>query len=249
MLLAPLAAVTRASADTLDVAITANIDAPMRAASRLYVARKEIGVRVQSHVEGRIVSELQNARADDPDIVVATEQAIERLAASGALAPQTVARLFETDVILIGAATGGLPYLESLGDIEVPSDPKAGAASIALPDSIDPTYDIARRLLEGAGVWYELRPYALIVSDSRAALAAVESGAAAFAFVPRAAARNSKEVRAVWSPDDPSAARITYSLALFVRSQRRPEAAELYRFLLSPTARRLYESNGFDLAE
>src|SRR6185503_6322768 len=111
------AAASRSAADTLDVAISANIGAPMRAASRLYAARKGIDGRVQPYVEGRIVNELHNARADDPDIVVAPAQAIERLVASGALAPQTVVRLFESDVVLIGAATGAPPYLGSLGDI------------------------------------------------------------------------------------------------------------------------------------
>jgi molybdate transport system substrate-binding protein len=245
--LTPLTAVARAAADTLDVAITANVDAPLRAASRVFAARKGSEVRVQPHLEGRIVTDLR-ARADDPDVIVAHQQAIERLVANGALAPETIVRLFETDVVLIGSATGAVPYLESLVDIEVSTDPKA-AASIALPDSIDPTYELARGLLEGEGVWHDLRPYALVVSDSRAALAAVESGAAAFAFVPRAAARNTKDVRVVWSPADPSAARLTYSVALFVRSLRRPEAAELYRFLMSPPARRLYEYNGFDLTQ
>jgi molybdate transport system substrate-binding protein len=108
------------------------------------------------------------------------------------------------------------------------------------------TVPAGRYAKEWLGVyWPSLEKRVVPAVDVRAALAAVESGAAQVGIVYRTDAATSKKVRVVYEVPAKEAPAIVYVLAVL---QKRPNAAEVRRFadyLSSETARKSFERFGF----
>ena len=73
----------------------------------------------------------------------------------------------------------------------------SGRLALADPSHV-PAGRYARRALESAGLWAGVEPRVVVVGDVRAALAAVEVGAADRAVVYASDARRSDRVAVVW---------------------------------------------------
>jgi molybdate transport system substrate-binding protein len=125
---------------------------------------------------------------------------------------------------------------EDLGDVRrlALGDPEAVPAGI-----------YARRWLEGRGLWESLRDRVVPTLDVRAALAAVESGAADAGIVYRTDAAISSRVRVALEVPAGEAPRIVYPAAVLASSHE-PHARAFLRHLRSPEARSVFQRLGFE---
>jgi molybdate transport system substrate-binding protein len=103
----------------------------------------------------------------------------------------------------------------------------------------------ARMWLENTGVWSAIASRVLPAIDVRAALAAVESGAAEAGIVYRSDVGRTKKVRVVFAVPLADGPRITYSVALIAGRKHEGLAQEFIHFLLSPAASAAFEESGF----
>ena len=170
------ASVVMAAASTTDVA---------RAAAERVEA--ETGRRVLVSVGATSALARQIARGAPADVFVAADPAwVDWLAERVPVRQrQTVARGRLVVVGPPGSTAASLP--EAL----------AGRVALADPSHV-PAGRYARRSLAAAGVWAEVEPRVVVVGDVRAALAAVELGAAERAVVYASDARRSRRVVTVW---------------------------------------------------
>jgi molybdate transport system substrate-binding protein len=129
--------------------------------------------------------------------------------------------------------------------IERPGDLKS-AAHLAMGDpEVVPAGKYAKKWLESAGVWTEVREHVVPSLDVRAALAAVESGRAEAGVVYATDAASSSRVRVVFEAKE-GAPEIAYVRALLTRSKL--QAAALFaEFLGGSEARASFLRHGFIL--
>jgi molybdate transport system substrate-binding protein len=106
----------------------------------------------------------------------------------------------------------------------------------------------ARRWLQGRGVWEALRDRVVPTLDVRAALAAVEAGAADAGIVYGTDAAISRRVRVALEVPADEAPRIVYPAAV-LESPGRPEARAFLEHLRSPEARSVFIRFGFEPLE
>jgi molybdate transport system substrate-binding protein len=102
----------------------------------------------------------------------------------------------------------------------------------------------ARRWLERVGIWTSVRERVIPTLDVRAALAAVESGAAEAGIVYRTDAAISQGVRVAFEVPPAEAPRIVYPAAVLASSTV-PEAHEFLAHLRSAEARAVFTRLGF----
>jgi molybdate transport system substrate-binding protein len=102
----------------------------------------------------------------------------------------------------------------------------------------------ARRWLEGHGLWERLRGRVVPTLDVRAALAAVESGAADAGIVYRSDLAMARGVRLALEIPADETARIVYPAAVLA-SSKNPEARPFLEHLRSPDARAVFTRFGF----
>ncbi len=114
---------------------------------------------------------------------------------------------------------------------------------IAVADpKVVPAGIYAKKWLESLGLWAQAEPKVVPTLDVRAALAAVETEAAAAAVVYTTDAAISKKVRVAFVVQN--GPEITYSLAR-VAGSKNPQAAPFVDFLASPEGRAIFEKRGF----
>jgi molybdate transport system substrate-binding protein len=114
--------------------------------------------------------------------------------------------------------------------------------ALADPEAV-PAGVYARRWLESAGLWPQVRDRVVPTLDVRAALAAVESENAEAAVVYRTDAARSRRARVAFEVPRGLGPPIVYVVAPLVRA--RPAAHELAAALASPSARAIFEKHGF----
>jgi molybdate transport system substrate-binding protein len=106
----------------------------------------------------------------------------------------------------------------------------------------------ARRWLEGLGLWERLCDRVVPTLDVRAALAAVESGAAEAGVVYRSDTAVSRQVRVAFDVPPDQGPRIVYPAAVMA-SSRSPEARPFLDHLRSAEARAVFTRLGFEPLE
>jgi len=103
----------------------------------------------------------------------------------------------------------------------------------------------AKSWLVKHGVWDAVAARVLPAVDVRAALGAVESGAARAGIVYRTDVARSKNARIVFVVPSEDGPKIVYPLAVLAQRPHAPEARELAAFLGSDAAKEVFESFGF----
>lgn len=158
---------------------------------------------------------------------------------AGVVDPKSVRHLLSNALAVVTAA--GRPPVTSARALAHPS-----VRRIAIGDpAAVPAGFYARQYLERQGLWHELQPKLLSLSNVRAALAAVENGGADAAIVYRsdAAATRKAALGFVVPPGD--APSIIYPMALISRSKNRAAAERFAAFLQGPEARAIFERYQF----
>jgi molybdate transport system substrate-binding protein len=177
----------------------------------------------------------------------ADEAQMDALVRDGRVRPSDRHALLSNSLVVIvpaasGARVAGAPDLAAFERIAL-ADPETVPAGV-----------YARSWLEAKGVWSEVEARVVPMLHVRAALSAVESENAAAGIVYRTDAARSKRVRVAFEVPAADGPRIVYPVAALGRSPARssgppaepaPAAASFVAFLLSPTARVVFEKHGF----
>jgi molybdate transport system substrate-binding protein len=166
---------------------------------------------------------------------------MDELERAGLVRPPDRVSLLSNRLAVVVAATSGL-------DIGGPAD-LARARRLALGDpGAVPAGIYARRWLEGLELWETLCDRVVPTLDVRAALAAVESGAADAGVVYRTDTALSSRVRVAFEVPPTQAPRIVYPAAILASSTA-PGARAFLDHLRSPPARAVFTRLGFEPLE
>jgi molybdate transport system substrate-binding protein len=123
-------------------------------------------------------------------------------------------------------------------------DPSFKHVAIGDPDAV-PAGVYAKQYLEREGLWTTLGPRLVPTVSVRAALAAVEAGAADAAIVYRTDVRMSTRATVAWLVPPERGPRIVYPAARIRRTGPAAEAARFVDFLRSDPGMRIFERFGF----
>ena len=124
------------------------------------------------------------------------------------------------------------------------ADPAFRRIAIGDPAAV-PAGVYAKEYLEKEGLWAAVQPRIVPTGSVRAALAAVESGAADAAIVYRTDARNALRASVAWVVAADRGPRIVYPGAVIRGSKQAVEAKRFLDFLRSAPAERVFTRYGF----
>lgn len=127
------------------------------------------------------------------------------------------------------------------------ADPSFKRIAIGDPAGV-PAGVYAKQYLERVGLWATLEPRIVPSGSVRAALAAVESGAADAAIVYRTDARTAPHTFVAWLVSLATGPRIVYPAAIVKASSAADGAQRFLDFLRSPAGIRIFEEYGFSIA-
>lgn len=133
--------------------------------------------------------------------------------------------------------------LTSIRDL---ADPAFKRVAIGDPAAV-PAGVYARQYLEKEGLWTAVEPRIVPTGSVRAALAAVESGAADAAIVYRTDARTALRATVAWVVPASAGPRIVYPAAVVTGSRNASEAKRFLDYLRGPDAARTFDRLGFTL--
>ncbi|HEX6464619.1 MAG TPA: molybdate ABC transporter substrate-binding protein, partial [Vicinamibacterales bacterium] len=124
------------------------------------------------------------------------------------------------------------------------ADPLFKRIAIGDPAAV-PAGVYAKQYLEAQGLWNVIQPRIVPTGSVRAALAAVESGAADAGIVYRTDARLALHATVAWVVAASDGPRVVYPGAIMATSSLQNEGQRFLDFLRSDTASRIFERFGF----
>jgi len=170
----------------------------------------------------------------------ADEDWMDRVAAAGLVDAASRRSLLSNRLMVVGPADTPLR-------VTGPADLKQASVrriALANPDAV-PAGKYARAWLEKAGLWISLRDRVVPSLDVRAALAAVESGAADVGIVYRTDAAISRKMRILYEVPGPDGPPISYALAALKERGDLEAARRVVAWLALPEAASSFERFGF----
>jgi len=132
----------------------------------------------------------------------------------------------------------------AFGSIRDLADPVFKRIAIGDPAGV-PAGVYAQQYLQAQGLWQAIEPRVVPTGSVRAALTAVETGAADAAIVYRTDARIALHATVVWVVPAADGPRIIYSGATIRTSAHPQDAQKFLDFLRSDTSTRIFERFGF----
>jgi molybdate transport system substrate-binding protein len=127
------------------------------------------------------------------------------------------------------------------------ADPAYKRIAIGDPQAV-PAGVYAKQYLEKAGLWEAIQSRIVPAGSVRAALSAVESGAADAAVVYRTDAQVALKASLAWTVPAAEGPRIVYPAAIMKATAASEAAQHFMDFLLGDTAARIFERFGFAMA-
>jgi len=235
---------------------TAHVAAPrpeilVFAAASLTDALEEIGERFEQATDVRVffsfagsndlARQIQAGAPADVFLSANTDR-MDELEAAGLVRREDRISLLSNRLAVIVSPLSDL-------DLAAPRDlSRARRLALGDPQAV-PAGIYARRWLEGCGMWDLLRGRVVPTLDVRAALAAVESGAADAGVVYRTDAAISRRVRVAFEVPAEEAPRIVYPAAV-IATTKVPEAARSFlEHLQSAGAQAVFTRLGFEPVE
>jgi molybdate transport system substrate-binding protein len=217
------------------------------AAASLTEALQEIGTAYERETGVRVVCSFAGSndlarqiRAGAPaDVFVsANAERMDELVAAGLVRPADRFDLLSNALVVI-VSVGSSLSVHGPGDLL-----RAHELALADPEAV-PAGIYARRWLERVGWWGRLRGRVVPTLDVRAALAAVDSGAAEAGVVYRTDAAMARRARVAFEVPADEAPRIVYPAAVLVSAS--PDARPFLERLRSPASRAVFERLGFEV--
>jgi len=170
----------------------------------------------------------------------ADEDWMDVVARAGLVDEASRRTLLSNRLVVVGPAGPG-PEVEGPGDLARPGFRRL---SIAQPEAV-PAGRYARAWLMSAGVWGRVEDRVVPALDVRAALAAVESGAADAGIVYATDAAISRRVRVLYRVPDGDGPRIRYPVAAMAGGPRLSASRAVVAWLAGAEAARVFERYGF----
>lgn len=173
----------------------------------------------------------------------ADEQEMERVEQAGLVAEGTRRALLSNQLVVIEPRGEASNFTAPFEPSQLASD-SIERLSLADVESV-PAGRYAKAWLEAMGTWKDVEARVLPGIDVRAALAAVESGAAQAGIVYRTDVAHSQRARIVYAVPIDEGPRIRYPAAAIVGRPHEAGARAFLDFLASPAARGAFEREGF----
>jgi molybdate transport system substrate-binding protein len=173
----------------------------------------------------------------------ADEREMDRIEGQQQVAAGSRVPLLSNQLVVIGPSDGPTGFAEPF-DANQLTLPRIERLSLADVEAV-PAGRYAKAWLESRNVWTAVSARVLPAVDVRAALAAVESGAAQAGIVYRTDAARSTKVRVVHTVPLPEGPRITYPVAAIANAKTERDAREFVAYLSSPSAGAVFERFGF----
>jgi molybdate transport system substrate-binding protein len=170
--------------------------------------------------------------------VSANAERMDELVAAGLVRPADRFDLLTNSLVVVVSASSSLT-VRGPGDLL-----RAHEVAVGDPEAV-PAGIYARRWLEQVGWWERLRGRVVPTLDVRAALAAVDSGAAEAGIVYRTDAAMARHARVAFEVPRGEAPRIVYPAAVLVSAS--PDARRFVEHLRSPASRVVFERLGFEV--
>jgi molybdate transport system substrate-binding protein len=166
--------------------------------------------------------------------ISADEKQMDLAANAGAIDVKTRIPLLGNRLAIV-TRPGGPPVADSRALLQ----PVFRRIAIGDPAAV-PAGVYARQYLERVGLWDDLQPKLVPVSNVRAALASVENGSADAAFTYETDAVGAGNARAAFVISGAAAPRIVYPAAIVSRAPNRTGAEQLLTYLRSPAAAAIF---------
>jgi molybdate transport system substrate-binding protein len=172
--------------------------------------------------------------------ISADEEQMDVVAAAGLVRQGSRADILSTQLAVVVPTDRNRP----LSGIRSLTDPAFRRIAIGDPDAV-PAGVYARRYLQKVGLWDELAPRIVPAGSVRAALTAVESGAADAAIVYRTDARIATRAAVAWVVPVSEGPPIRYPAAVIRTSSVAEEAQRFLDYLRSAAGMRVLTQFGF----
>jgi molybdate transport system substrate-binding protein len=175
------------------------------------------------------------------DVFISADEAQMDVAErAGALAPGTRIDLLRNQLAIVTA-----PHLVALlTGPKMLANAAVRRVAIGEPTAV-PAGVYARQYLERIGVWRVIAAKVIPTTSVRAALAAVDKGAADAAIVYVTDAAAAKSARIAFAVPETDAPRIIYPAAIGAVGRNKTEAARFLSFLRGPEATAIFRTHGF----
>lgn len=177
----------------------------------------------------------------------ADEREMDRLEAAGLLAEGTRRSLLSNQLVVIEPADPRAPLPRPFTPTAL-TTPAVERLSLGNVETV-PAGRYAKAWLERVGVWAAVEPRVLPGVDVRAALAAVESGAADAGIVYRTDAARSTRAKVVFEVPLAEGPKISYPIAAIAGRPGREVAEALLASLTQPAAAAVFDRFGFLVLE
>lgn len=226
------------SAQPITVSAAVSLTEAMQAIARAY---ETSGGRVVFNFAGSNVLSRQIVNGAPVDVFISADGAqMAVVEKAGIVSPGTLIPLLGNQLAIVVRKERPQP-LDSAAALAA-----AGVRRIAIgnPEAV-PAGVYAKQYLERTGLWQVLQPKLLPSGSVRAALAAVETGAADAGIVYVTDARVSDAVRVATVITGPDAPSIVYPACVVSSSKRKEAAAAFVTFLQTPAASRIFREHGF----
>ncbi len=170
----------------------------------------------------------------------ADESLMDMVAAEGLVDSESRRTVLSNRLVVVGASDVTI----AIGSAEDIARSPARLISLANPDAV-PAGKYARAWLEQRGQWEAVRPRVLPGVDVRAALAAVEAGAAELGIVYATDAALSSKVRVLYVVPENEGPRIRYPIAALRDRPHLEKSRAVVSCMLGPEAGRVFQRFGF----
>jgi molybdate transport system substrate-binding protein len=172
--------------------------------------------------------------------ISADEQQMDVVAAAGLLKEGSRVDLLRNQ-LAVAVPNDRARTFKSIRDL---ADPALKRIAIGDPAAV-PVGVYAKQYLEKEGLWEALQPRLVPTGSARAAVAAVESGAADAAIVYRTDVRVALRASVAWVVPADRGPRIIYPAAIIRTTAAAGESKRFLDFLLGDAAARIFERFGF----
>lgn len=199
--------------------------------------QRENGTRVHFNFAGSSTLARQIGEGARADLFFsADEEKMDQIAAKELIRKETRRDLLSNTLVIVVPNDSALSTPDQLRAVK--------RIALAQPESV-PAGIYARKLLEQAGLWTELKSKVVPTENVRAALAAVGSGNADAAIVYKTDAAVSRQAKVVYEVPAGTGPKIVYPVAVLKEARDEKSALGFWKYLQSPAARKVFEQFGF----
>ena len=179
--------------------------------------------------------------ASKADVFLSADETwMDHVAQAGLVDAASRRSLLSNRLVVVGASDSAL-RVGSASDLSAPA---VRRMALANPEAV-PAGKYAKAWLEKAGIWASVAERVVPLPDVRAALAAVESGAADVGIVYRTDAAISRKIKVLFEVPAAEGPKISYAVAALGGRPNVETARKLVAWLAGPEAVAAFERSGF----